>query len=342
MDECLSEFIKRMIVRMPLAEVPATLKMWGFLAEKDLQSLTLWKSKEGLAMEIVNLCESKKATIDHAADLDIVYHHINSKKKLWCVYQMSVLSDSEMNVTDVAKFQAIFKKSVYSVLKNVTINFREFGEALWIRIACGKDCMKPNQYRPTFVVYHTQTPYAFFNGITSAHRSMICQGLLLAAGYRHIQELDLKSRSLESMQDMLFKKFSQPFQSHHPRSLPEKSCTPAIVDKKVSYENIKEKERIQHVMHETFGDGPLPKLEYAAYKLETSFNGEPGIAEKIEPFRCLVKFSGPHLLESFRTLAPSGLAEAPLSSLLTCIPHRGRNIFKITEKKQPSNSQAEN
>ncbi|XP_069822113.1 centromere protein N isoform X1 [Dendropsophus ebraccatus] len=341
MDERLAEFIKRMILRMPLAEVMPTLKSWGFLAEKELESLALLRVKDSLAMEVVNLCESKKATIDHAADLDIVYTHANTKKKTWDVYQMSIQSD-EMNLVDVSKLRVQFKKSVKSVLKNVTIHFKEFEDALWIRIAWGRDYVNPNQYRPTFVVYHSQTPYVFITNLAKSYRPVLFQGLLLATGYSQIQEMELKSRCLESLKSIVFKQFSQPFQSYQSRSIPEKSYTPAIVDPKVTYEDIKEKERVHHVMLETFGDGPLPKLEFASYKLETSFKGEPGIANKIEPFRCLVKFSSPHLLESIRNLAPLGLSEVPISNLLTCIPHRGRNIFKISEKKQATSSQALN
>ncbi|KAM3920607.1 centromere protein N [Leptodactylus fuscus] len=342
MDECVAELIKRMIARMSFAEVNPTLKTWGLLEEKELQSLTTRQSKDSLAMQVVNLCERKKATLDHAADLDIVYYHAYSNKKIWEVYQMSIPSESEMSLAEVSKFTVLFKKAVCSVFKNVTIHFREFEDALWIRIAWGRDCMKPNQYKPTIVVYHIQTPNVFITGISKSHRPVLFQGLLLATGYKHIQEAELKSRCLESLQDIVFKRFSQPFQSYQSRSLPEKSKASTFADSKLTYENIKEKERIHHVMLETFGDGPLPKLEFASYKLETSFNGETGIANKIEPFRCLVKFSSPHLLESLRTLAPSGFAEAPISSLLSCIPHRGRNIFKITEKKQPSSSQATN
>ncbi|XP_056382120.1 centromere protein N isoform X2 [Hyla sarda] len=340
MDECLAEFIKRMILRMPRVELMPTLKEWGFLTERELQSLDLIRVKDILAVEVVNICESRKASMKHAADLDIIYTHGNSKRKNWEVYQMSIQSDSEANLADVWKIKVHFKKTVQSVLKNVTIHFKEFGDALWIRIAWGRDCVNPNQYKPTFAMYHAQTPYVFVTGLAKTHRQLFYQGLLSATGYGHIQEMELKSRCLDSLKEIVFKQFSQPFQSYQSRSVPEKSFTPTIVDTKVVYENIKEKERVHHVMLESFGEGPLPKLEYAVYKLETSFKGETSIANKIEPFRCIVKFSSPHLLESFRTLAPSGLAEAPISNLLTCIPHRGRNLFKISEKKQPSSSQA--
>ncbi|XP_075694772.1 centromere protein N isoform X2 [Rhinoderma darwinii] len=342
MDECLAEFIKRMITRIPLVEVVPTLKAWGFLAETQLQSLNMRQSKDGLSMEVVCLCENNKATLDHAADLDIVYNHANSKKKMWDVYQMSVQSDPEINLADVSKFKARFQKTIRSVFRNVNIHFREFGDALWIRIAWGRDYQIPNQYKPTFVVYHTQTPYAFITNLIKSQRPVLCQGLLLASGYSQIQEMELKSRCLESLKDIVFKRFNQPFQTYQSRSLSEKSYTPTSVHPKITYENIKEKERVHHAMLQTFGDGPLPKLDYASYKLESSFKGETGIANNIEPFRCVVKFSSPHLLESIRSLAPSGLAEAPISSLLSCIPHRGRNVFKVSEKKQSTSSQAIN
>nr|DBA16963.1 TPA: hypothetical protein GDO54_002486 [Pyxicephalus adspersus] len=234
-----------------------------------------------------------------------------------------------MNHIDVSEFKARFKKTIHSVMKNVTIHFKDFGDGMWIRIAWGQTSMKPNQYRPTFVVYHTQTPYVFITSLLNTFRPVLCQALLSAAKYSQIQEMELKSRCLDSLKDLVFKRFTQVSLS---------------LDARVTYENLKEKERIHHLTRETFGDGPLPKLENASYKLETTFKGEHGIAEKIEPFRCVVKFSSPNLLESIRSLAPSGVAEAPISSLLTCIPHRARNMFKISDKKpmQPTSSQATN
>jgi len=35
---------------------------------------------------------------------------------------------------------------------------------------------------------------------------------------------------------------------------------------------------------------------------------------------------------NYLSLSP-GMADAPLSPLLTCIPHKARNYFKIREKK---------
>ncbi|XP_053304958.1 centromere protein N [Spea bombifrons] len=333
MDEWVAEFIRRTILKISLSEALTTLKAWGFLSEGELQTLNL-RPKELLAMEVVQLCEGKNATMKDAANLDFVFNHANSEKKSWSVYQMSKTSDSEIDFFDLSEYKLQFRKAIHSVSKNVTIHFKEFGEAVWIRIAWGKNHIQPNQYKPTFVVYHSQTPYVFVTNLGKSFRPLLCQALVVAASYSQIQELELKSRSLESLKDIVFKRFHQPFQSYHPRPLQEGNYNPAIVDPRVTYENMREKERIHHITRETFGDGQLPKLEFASYKLETTFKSTGAVPPRPEPYRCVVKFSSPHLLESIRSLARAGISDAPVSNLLTCIPQKARNIFKITEKQR--------
>jgi hypothetical protein len=49
----------------------------------------------------------------------------------------------------------------------VTVSFRVYEkDSVWIRVAWGTQYSQPNQYKPTFVVYYPQTPYAF---ISSCH-----------------------------------------------------------------------------------------------------------------------------------------------------------------------------
>ncbi|NP_001088250.1 centromere protein N-A [Xenopus laevis] len=347
MDEWLAEFIKRTILKLPFSETVTILKAWGFLTESELQTFTFRYPKDVTATEVVRLCEAKNATVDHAAALDLVFNHAYSNKKSWTVYQMSKPSESENDLFDASEFKLQFKKSIHAVSKNVTLNFKQFGEALWIRIAWGTHNTRPNQYKATFAVYHSQTPYVFITGLGKACRPLMCQALVIAAKYSQIQEMELKSRCLESLKDIVFKRFNQPFSSHH--SIPhEKALIPKIVDPRVIYENMREKDRVSHLTRETFGEGPLPKLELASYKLETMFRAESimdgNLTAVNEPFRCVVKFSSPHLLEAIRSLAPAGIAEAPISTLLSCIPHKARNSFKITEKRgmHPTSSQTTN
>ncbi|KAM4614485.1 centromere protein N isoform 1-T2 [Discoglossus pictus] len=347
MDEWVAEFFRRTVLRMQLAEIMTIFRTWGFFTEKELNTLNIHPPKENIANEVIQLCEKKQATMRHAAALEIVYNHANPNKRLWNVYQMSKPTDSEMELFDVSEFKLQFKKNILSVSKNVNIHFKEYGEEIWIRIAWGTQHAKPNQYKATFVVYHSQTPYCFITNLIKTNQPVLCQAFIMAARYGQIQEMELKSRSLDSLKDIVFKRCNQPFQTYHPRPLQERNINPGIVDQRVTYENMREKERIHHATREAFGDGPQPKLEFASYKLDTMFRVENNngiLAGREEPFRCVVKFSSPHLLEALKSLAPAGLAEAPMSNLLTCIPHKARNIFKITEKRglHPASSQAPN
>ncbi|XP_048726541.1 centromere protein N isoform X1 [Caretta caretta] len=173
--------------------------------------------------------------------------------------------------------------------------------------------------------------YKFKRSLQSALKN----ALVHASNYHDIHEMELRSRCLDSLKDIVFKRYSQTFQTYHPRPLQESNVAPEKVDPRIIQENKREKERIQSVNQEVFGEGLQPKIEFAQYKLETMFKGEPemDILTEKEPFRCIVKFSSPHLLEALKSLAPAGMADAPLSPLLTCIPQKARNYFKIKERK---------
>ena len=50
----------------------------------------------------------------------------------------------------------------FFLFNKVTVSFRDAEEnSVWIRIAWGTQYKKPNQYKPAYVVYYSQTPYAF-------------------------------------------------------------------------------------------------------------------------------------------------------------------------------------
>ncbi|XP_074065827.1 centromere protein N isoform X2 [Macrotis lagotis] len=157
--------------------------------------------------------------------------------------------------------------------------------------------------------------------------------LMTASRYHKIQQMELRSIYLNSLKAIVFKQYNQDFQICCLTPLQERSFE--TVDPRIKHENIKEKERIQRVTQETFGDCVQPRIEFAQYKLETKFkinSNNSILAEREEPFRCLVKFSSPHLLEALKSLAPAGIADAPLSPLLTCIPHKAMNYFTIRDK----------
>ncbi|XP_012503663.1 PREDICTED: centromere protein N isoform X2 [Propithecus coquereli] len=302
MDETVAEFIKRTILKIPMTEMTTILKAWDFLSENQLQTVNFRQRKESVVQHLVELCEEKRASLKDAALLDIVYTQVHRHQKMWDVFQMSKGPGEDIDLFDMKQFKSSFKKVLQRALKNVTVSFRDTEEnAVWIRIAWGTQYTKPNQYKPTYVVYYSQTPYAF----TSFSR-------------------------LKSNIPLL----GQNFETHNPTTpLQERSLGLHVnMDSRIIHENAMEKERVQRVTQETFGDYPQPQLEFAQYKLETKFKNGGILAEREEPLRCLIKFSSPHLLEALKSLAPAGIADAPLSPLLTCIPNKKMNYFKIRDK----------
>ncbi|KAM6324664.1 CENPN protein, partial [Podargus strigoides] len=336
MDETVAEYIRRTVLKIPRHEIKTVLQKWGFLSEAQLQTVNFHQTKEKVSQEVVQLCEENLADIKQAAALDIIYNHTYPNKRMWSVYQMNKTGE-ETDFFDLTDFKKKIKRRLRSALKNVTISFREYEDnAIWIRVAWGTPYTRPNQYKTSYVVYHSQTPYVFISvSVFKSNLPLLCQALVVASSYHDIREMELRSHSLDSLKDIVFKRYSQNFQTYYPRPLQERNVAPEIVDARIVEENKREKERIQRLNQEAFGDGPQPKLEFAQYKLETMFKSDPkmDVLNKKEPFRCLVKFSSPHLLESLRSLAPAGIADAPLSPLLTCIPQKARNYFKIREKK---------
>ncbi|XP_068928322.1 centromere protein N isoform X2 [Petaurus breviceps papuanus] len=272
-----------------------------------------------------------------AAILDIIYHQTCQVRKSWIVYKMTKEPGEEVDLFDMEEFKDSFKKVLQRTLKNVHISFRDSEDnAVWIRIAWGTPYMKPNQYKTTYVVYHSQIPFVFIaQGLIKKYISELCQALITAGSYHKIQQMELRSQYLDSLKAIVFKKYNQDFQTYYLTPLEEGNSEAEIVDPRIVHENEKEKERIRRVTQKTFGDYVQPRIEFAQYKLDTRFKtgSKNGIlAEREEPFRCLVKFSSPHLLEALKSLAPAGIADAPLSPLLTCIPHKAMNYFTVREK----------
>ncbi|XP_005409404.1 PREDICTED: centromere protein N isoform X1 [Chinchilla lanigera] len=339
MDEILAEFIRRTILKIPMAKMMTILKTWGFLSETQLQTLNFKQRKESLVQDLLLLCEENCASINDVALLDIVYTQVHRHQKMWDVFHMSKETDEDVDIFDVEEFKSSFKKILHRALKNVTVSFRDTEEnAVWIRIAWGTQHKKPNQYKPTYVVYHSQTPFAF----TSSSRlkgtvPLLGQALTVASKHHKIVQMDLRSRHLDSLKAIVFKQFNQIFENHNSTTpLQERTLGLDInMDSRIIHENTVEKERVRRVTEETFGVCPQPQLEFAQYKLETKFKGDlcgGVLAEREEPLRCLIKFSSPHLLEALKSLAPAGIADAPLSPLLTCIPNKAMNYFKIRDK----------
>ncbi|KAM6224866.1 centromere protein N [Rhynchocyon petersi] len=337
MDEVIAEFIKRVLLKIPMAEMMAILKTWDFLSDNQLQTVNFRQRKETLVQDLVLLCEEKRASLNDVALLDIIYNQVHRHQKLWDAFKMSKGAGADNDFFDLEQFERSFTKVLQKALKNVMVSFRDAEEsAVWIRIAWGTQHTKPNQYKTTYVVYYPQTPYVF----VSSSRLKSCipllgQALVIASKHHQIVKMDFRSRYLDSLKSIVFKQYNQVFETHNsPEPLQEGSpWLDTNENVRIIHENMVEKERIQRVTQEVFGDYSQPRLEFAQYQLETKFKSYRSVlADREEPLRCLVKFSSPHLLEALKSLAPAGIADAPLSPLLTSIPQKGMNYFRIRDK----------
>ncbi|KAF7478483.1 Hypothetical predicted protein [Marmota monax] len=241
---------------------------------------------------------------------------------------MSKEPDEDVELFDMEQFKRSFKKILQRALKNVTVSFRDAEEnAVWIRIAWGTQCTKPNQHKPTYVLHYHQTPYAFTSSPLKSLMPLLGQALTVANKHHQIVKMDLRSQHLDSLKAIVFKQYDQTFENHNSTTPLQERCLGLDVnmDSRIIHENRVEKERVQRITQESFGDYPQPQLEFAQYKFEMKFKSDLNggiLAERKESLWCLIKFSSPHLLEALKSLAPAGIADAPLSPLFTCIPAR--------------------
>nr|6MUO_M Chain M, Centromere protein N [Homo sapiens]6MUP_M Chain M, Centromere protein N [Homo sapiens]6MUP_N Chain N, Centromere protein N [Homo sapiens] len=211
MDETVAEFIKRTILKIPMNELTTILKAWDFLSENQLQTVNFRQRKESVVQHLIHLCEEKRASISDAALLDIIYMQFHQHQKVWDVFQMSKGPGEDVDLFDMKQFKNSFKKILQRALKNVTVSFRETEEnAVWIRIAWGTQYTKPNQYKPTYVVYYSQTPYAFTSSsMLRRNTPLLGQALTIASKHHQIVKMDLRSRYLDSLKAIVFKQYNQ-------------------------------------------------------------------------------------------------------------------------------------
>lgn len=127
------------------------------------------------------------------------------------------LTGDDIDLFDMEQFKSSFKKILQRALKNVTVSFRDAEEnSVWIRIAWGTQYKKPNQYKPAYVVYYSQTPYAFTSSSRlKSNLPLLGQALTVASKHHQIVKMDLRSRYLDSLKAIVFKQYNQSFETHN-------------------------------------------------------------------------------------------------------------------------------
>ncbi|XP_055504845.1 centromere protein N [Leucoraja erinacea] len=334
-----SEYIVKVLSRFRMGDFPNLLKSWDILSERQLQSVEFTRNtRKDLILQLAALCKNIGVTLTQVADLEIIYNCRYPQKRRWGTYQMFNSNGvEEATLFDFDVFRKKFKKNLEMLIRNIMVNIVEHGDAVWIRIAWGKRHSPPNQQRASFAVYYPQTPYVFMANLAAQFRVYVSQALVVATEHDMLKELDLRGHCLYSLRDIAFKRFNPALCVHHRKPLQQlNSSQDSAQDERISVEHLREKEEAKRLTTAAFGEGSLPTLEVVHYRLQTAFRDERNtetLSDRNKPFRCVAKFSSPNVLESLRALPELGIADVPISTMFSSIPEKGKNYFKITDKR---------
>ncbi|XP_048119208.1 centromere protein N [Alosa alosa] len=333
MGDVARTLLQRTLRKIPTVKLEETLKKWAHLSRRQQQSVNYTQSKWILHENIVSLCEENGLTTRHVSELEMIYCMENPNLGTWRACHLTD-ADEDATSVELLSFKEQFKSHLAELIRNVSIKIKKHDNgSVWIRIAWGDNFSKPNHFKPTYVVHDLQTPYVFISNLKSKHKPLLYQGLVLATKHGSIKDAHLSGRSLHAVRDLLMGHYQQSFPTNHLRPLQERN--PPITHPNIEKEHKEHAEKRLQVAYEAFGEGDIPKLETATYTLETRFRGGGGmdtLSDGEKPFRTVVQFASTSLLESLRHCVSSGIAEAPVSPLLSSITQKGRNYFVITDK----------
>ncbi|XP_026949374.1 centromere protein N-like isoform X2 [Sagmatias obliquidens] len=162
MDETVSEFFRRTILKIPLTEMMTILKTWNFLSENQLQTVNFRQRKESLVQDLVLLCEENRASLNDAALLDIIYTQFHRHQKVWDVFQMSKGPGEDTDLFDMEQFKSSFKKILKRALKNALTIASKHHQIVKMDLRSRYlDSLKAivfKQYNQTFETHNSTTP----------------------------------------------------------------------------------------------------------------------------------------------------------------------------------------
>lgn len=339
MDDSARRLLQRLVRRIPAQMLKPTLEKWDRLTAAQRQSVDFTESKWSLTEKLLAICEESEMTVKHITELEMIHVIENPDRSMWYALQLMDPEDDAHSV-ELTQFKEQFKSHLRELIRHVSIKIKKHtDEAVWIRIAWGDSFSRPNHLKPTYVVHHLQTPYVYVTSLTSKLKPLLSQALVLSTRYQAIKDANLSGRKLTAIRDLLMRQYQQVFPTKYPSPLAEnnQNASNILINK--------EQAELAASRHqkacEAFGDGMLPQLQSAVYKLETKFRDHTNrtMTEREEAFRCVVKFASTNLLESLRHCASSGITSAPGTSLLSSIPLKGRNYFVITDNSPGPSSQ---
>ncbi|KAM4743980.1 centromere protein N [Anableps anableps] len=339
MDDSAKRLLQRLVRRIPAQMLKVTLDKWDRLTAKQRKSVDFTQSKWAISQELVALCEESERTVKHIAELEMIYVTENPNQGMWHTFQL-VDPEDDAHAVDLMLFKEQFKSHLRELKRNMSVKIKKHtDESVWIRIAWGDGLSRPNHLKATYVVHYLQTPYVFVSTLSSKHKPLLLQALTLSTRHQQIKDANLSGRKLTALRDLLMRQYQHVFPTKYPSPLAERNQS--ISNLHIEKEQAKASANRHRMAGEAFGNGILPALQSAVFKLETKFKDPSNetMTARDEPFRCGVKFSSTNLLESFRHCASSGIASTPVTPLLSSIPLKGRNYFVITDNVPTACSQ---
>ncbi|XP_039866980.1 centromere protein N [Simochromis diagramma] len=339
MDNTVKRLLERLVRRIPSRMLKTTLDKWSRLTATQRQSIDYTESKWALTEKLLAICEENELTVKHIAELEMIHVIENPNLGMWHAFQLMDPQDDAHSV-ELTQFKEQFKSHLSELIRHVSIKIKKHtDEAVWIRIAWGDTFSRPNHLKPTYVVHYLQTPYVFLSSLTSKQKPLLSQALVLSTRYQAIKDANLSGRKLTAIRDLLMKQYLQVFPTKFPSPLAERNRV--VSNLHIEKEQAGSAANRHQMACEAFGDGLLPQLQSAVYKLETKFRDHTNktMTERDEPFRCVVKFASTNLLESLRHSASSGVASTPVTPLLSSVPLKGKNYFVITDNGPGPSSQ---
>ncbi|XP_022600571.1 centromere protein N [Seriola dumerili] len=331
MDNSTRRLLQRLMRRIPTPLLKTTLEKWGRLTVAQRQSMDFTQPKWAVTEKLLAICEENEWTAKQITELEMIYIIDNPNQGMWYAFQLMDPEDDAHSV-ELMQFKEQFKSHLSELVRHVSVKIKKHtDEAVWIRIAWGDSLSRPNHLKPTYVVHYLQTPYVFVTSLTSKQKPLLSQALVLSTRYHAIKDANLSGRKLTAIRDLLMRQYQQAFPTKYPSPLAEKNHT--VSNPRIEREQAGLIANRLQMACEAFGDGMLPQLQSAVYKLETKFKDHTNktMTERDEPFKCVVKFASTNLLESLRHCASSGIASTPVTPLLSSIPLKGRNYFVITD-----------
>uniref|UniRef100_A0A3B1KG82 Centromere protein N n=1 Tax=Astyanax mexicanus TaxID=7994 RepID=A0A3B1KG82_ASTMX len=328
MDEQARSILQRIIKKTPSKRLETIIRSWNCLSEDQLHSLNYSQPKWLFLENLVSRCEVRLFNGNVTkTEIKLYKNHIhNPNQGTWHACQLFQAEDDALSV-HFTQFRESFIAHLEDVVQHVSVGMKKLEDgAIWVRIAWGDNFRKPNHLKPTYLVHYLQSSYVFIHNVTPKHRPFLYQALVLATRHVSIKECHLSSRSLTAMRDLLMKQYQQVVflvLNIFPNT-----------DPNIEREHAESSEGRHQMACEAFGCGVLPKLETAVYKLETRYRGNSNntLNDGDELFRGVVKFSSKNILESLRHCVSTGMAEGPVTPLLSSITQKGRNYFVITDK----------